>query len=61
MKMKIENKQDLGACTIDHIHAIHQLTEKYREYNIPPCVAFVDYENAFHSVLTNVILTSLQE
>ena len=33
----------------------------YREYNIPLCVAFVDYERAFDSVQTQAILTSLQE
>ena len=42
--------------TTDHIHAINQL-----EYNIPLCVAFVDYEKAFDSVQTQAILTSLQE
>ena len=47
--------------TIDHIHAINQLKEKCREYNIPLCVAFVDYEKAFDSVQTQAILTSLQE
>ena len=30
-------------------------------YNIPLCVAFVDYEKAFDSVQTQAILTSLQE
>ena len=34
---------------------------KCREYNIPLCVAFVDYEKAFDSVQTQAILTSLQE
>ena len=33
--------------TTYHIHAINQLKEKFREYNIPLCVAFVDYEKAF--------------
>ena len=33
-----------------HIHAINQLKDKCREYNIPLCVAFVDYEKAFDSV-----------
>ena len=47
--------------TTDHIHAINQLKEKCREYNIPLCVAFVDYEKAFDSVQTKAILTSLQE
>ena len=43
----------------DHIHAINQ--QKCREYNIPLCVAFVDYEQASDSVQTQAILTSLQE
>ena len=47
--------------TTDHIHAINQLKEKCREYNIPLCVAFVDYEKAFDSVQTQAIVTSLQE
>ena len=47
--------------TTDHIHAINQLKEKCCEYNIPLCVAFVDYEKAFDSVQTQAILTSLQE
>ena len=44
--------------TTDHIHPINQLKEKCREYNIPLCVAFVDYEKAFDSVQTHAILTS---
>ena len=58
MKINLENKQDLGASTLrtDHMHAIN-----CREYNIPLCVAFVDYEKEFDSVQTQAILTSLQE
>ena len=40
---------------------IHKPKEKFREYNIPLCVAFVDYEKAFESTHTQAILTSLQE
>ena len=49
--------------TTDHMHAIKQLKEKCREYNMPLCVAFVDYEKAFDSVQiqAQAILTSLQE
>ena len=47
--------------TTDHIHAINQLKEKCREYNIPLFVAVVDYEKAFDSVQTQAILTSLQK
>ncbi|MEG7522580.1 MAG: reverse transcriptase domain-containing protein, partial [Chromatiales bacterium] len=31
------------------------------EYNIPLCIAFVDYEKAFDSVQTQTVLTTLQE
>ena len=65
MKINLENKQDFGASTkystTDHIHAINQLKKKCREYNIPLCVALVDYEKSFDSVQTQAILTSLQE
>ena len=60
MKINLENKQDLGEVLYD-IHAINQLREKCREYNIPLCVAFVYYEKAFDSVQKQAILTSLQE
>ena len=52
MKINLENKQDLGAgySMTDHIHAIIQLKEKCSEYNIPLCVAFVDYEKTFKYV-----------
>ena len=36
--------------TTDHIHVVHQMKEKCREYNTPHCIAFVDYEKAFDSV-----------
>ena len=58
---RLEKKLDENQPTTDHIHAIHQLKEKCREYNIPMCVAFVDYEKAFDSVQTQAILPSLQE
>ena len=63
MKVNLENKHDLGTSTTTYhiIYAINQLKEKCREYNIPLCVAFVDYEKAFDSVQTQAILTSLQE
>ena len=50
-----------GYSTTDHIHVVNQLNEKCTEYNIPLCIAFVDYEKAFDSVQTQAVLTSLQE
>ena len=67
---RLENKLDenkpkeqagFSYSTTDHIHAINQLKEKCREYKMPLCVAFVDYEKAFDSVQTQAMLTSLQE
>jgi len=48
-----------GYSTTDHICIINQLKEKCREYNIPFCIAFVDYEKAFDSLQTQAVLTSL--
>lgn len=39
-----------GYSTIDHIQTISQLQEKAKEYSIPLCFAFVDYEKAFDSI-----------
>ena len=65
MKINLVNKQDLRASTLRQfiysVHAINQLKEKCREYNIPMCAASVDYEKAFDSVQTQALLTSLQE
>ena len=47
--------------TTDHIHVVKQLKEKCREYNIPLCIAFVNYEKSFDSEQTQQVLTSLQE
>ncbi|XP_026328679.1 uncharacterized protein LOC113236731 [Hyposmocoma kahamanoa] len=38
-----------GYSTMD-IHAVKQLMERYREYDRPLCLAYVDYEKAFDSV-----------
>ncbi|XP_072028100.1 uncharacterized protein [Amphiura filiformis] len=50
-----------GFSTMDHIHTINQLKEKCQEYNIPLCVAFIDYEKAFDSVETSPVLNALKE
>ena len=62
---KLENSLDENQPSrysmTEHIHVIIQLKEKCREYNIPLCIAFVDYEKAFNSVQTQAVLTLLQE
>ena len=45
----------------DNIHVVNQVKENCREYNISFCIAFIDYEKAFDSLQTQVVLTSLQE
>ena len=50
-----------GFSTIDHLHSINQLIEKTNEYNIPLCLAFVDYEKAFDSIEHNAVFDSLRE
>ena len=50
-----------GYSTTYHTHVINQLKEKCREFNIPLCIAFIDYEKAFDSVQTQAILSSLQD
>ena len=49
-----------GYSTIDHIHTLRQVIQKTEEYNLPLCLAFVDYEKAFDSVETWAVLESLQ-
>ena len=48
-----------GFSTIDHIQAVTQLQEK-DEYNIPLCVAFVDYEKAFDSIEFTPMIKALE-
>ncbi|KAJ8725102.1 hypothetical protein PYW07_016060 [Mythimna separata] len=38
--------------TVDHRHTLRQVIQKTEEYNLPLCLAFVDYEKAFDSIET---------
>ncbi|XP_047545994.1 uncharacterized protein LOC125077921 [Vanessa atalanta] len=49
-----------GFSTIDHIHTLRHVIQKTEEYNMPLCLAFVDYEKAFDSIETWAVLQSLQ-
>ncbi|CAK1594822.1 unnamed protein product [Parnassius mnemosyne] len=49
-----------GFSTIDHIHTLRQIVQKSEEYNLPLCLAYVDYKKAFDSVEIWAVLQSLQ-
>ena len=46
---------------MDHIFTLTQLLERAREYRLPLCVAFIDYEKAFDSVEINAVMRALKE
>ncbi|CAF4930089.1 unnamed protein product [Pieris macdunnoughi] len=46
--------------TIDHIHTVKQIIEKYSEYNKTVYMAFIDYTKAFDSIKHEVIWESLE-
>ena len=33
-----------GFATTDHLHTINQIIEKSNEFNLPLCIAYIDYE-----------------
>ncbi|GBP38448.1 Retrovirus-related Pol polyprotein from type-2 retrotransposable element R2DM; Endonuclease [Eumeta japonica] len=47
--------------TIDHIHTIKQLLQKYNEYNKTIYLAFIDYSKAFDSLKHESVWQSLKE
>ena len=50
-----------GYSTMDHLHTVNQLTEKAIEYQLPLCLAFIDYEKAFDSIEIPAVLQALVE
>ncbi|PZC84828.1 hypothetical protein B5X24_HaOG203818 [Helicoverpa armigera] len=46
--------------TIDHIHVVDQVIEKYLEFRRPLYVAFIDYKKAFDSISHNGIWEALR-
>ncbi|CAH2097985.1 unnamed protein product [Euphydryas editha] len=49
-----------GFSTIDHIHTVKQILEKYNEYNKNVYIAFIDYAKAFDSLSHNHIWDTLE-
>ena len=50
-----------GYSTTDHLQVITQLVEKTNEYELPLCLAFIDYEKAFDFVEHQEIVDALKE
>jgi hypothetical protein len=49
-----------GFSTIDHIQTLNQILEKTKEFNLPLCMAFIDYEKAFDTLEKPAILEALE-
>lgn len=49
-----------GFCTIDHIHTLELIIEKYQEFQKPLYVAYIDYQKAFDTISHNSIWQSLE-
>lgn len=47
--------------TIDHIHTVKQVMQKYKEFRKPLFIAFIDYSKAFDSLNHTCIWTSLKQ
>ena len=47
--------------TTDNLFTLNQLLERAKEYHLPLCLLFVDYEKAFDSVEINAVLKALVE
>jgi len=48
-----------GYSTMDHIHVLREITERYMEHEQSLCLAFIDYEKAFDSVYITSVLGAL--
>lgn len=45
--------------TVDHIHTLKMILEKYKEYDLPLYLCFIDYSKAFDSISHNSIWQAL--
>jgi hypothetical protein len=44
----------------NHIHTINQILEKTKEFNLPLCMAFIDFEKAFDTLEKPAIIEALE-
>ena len=47
--------------TSDHLQALKQLVEKSTEYNLPLCIAFIDYDKIFDTIGYFAIFKALRK
>src|SRR5579863_1105738 len=45
--------------TLDHLFTINQVVQKSQEYQLPLCMAFIDYEKAFDSIRTSSMIKAI--
>lgn len=48
-----------GFSTVDHIHTLEMIIEKYQEFNRPLYTVFIDYQKAFDTLLHSAIWEAL--
>ena len=49
-----------GYSTMDNIQVLRELIERHKEYELPLCFAFIDYEKAFDSVYISAVIKALK-
>ncbi|CAG5026746.1 unnamed protein product [Parnassius apollo] len=50
-----------GFSTTDHIQVLQQVMEKYKEFNRPLYIAFIDYAKAFDTISQNAIWEAMKK
>ncbi|XP_037872508.1 uncharacterized protein LOC119629720 [Bombyx mori] len=56
-----EHKEEQSFSTLDHIHVMEQIIEKYKEFNRPIYIGFIDYAKAFDTISHDAIWEALDK